>query len=69
MAAVTKEQREKADAAVLRAARRRKTPFTAAELGTTAARLRHLGAVEVGHVQTGKRGRPAVLFQLQSQQS
>lgn len=51
------------DAQILGRLRRRKTPATASDLGTTSARLRTIeGVVEAGRVQTGKAGRPAILF-------
>lgn len=53
---------EPTDAQILSRLRRSKKPRTAADLGTTSARLRALGAVEAGRVSTGKPGRPAVLF-------
>lgn len=54
---------EPTDAQILARLRRSKNPRTAAQLGTTAARLRSLEGVEaVGQVKTGHRGRPAILF-------
>lgn len=53
---------EPSDAQILSRLRRSSKPRTAASLGTTSVRLRKLGAVEVGRVQTGKAGRPAILF-------
>jgi ribosomal protein S11 len=51
------------DKQVLTKLRRRKTPATAAQLGTTAAKLKRMAGVEVvGTAKSGGRGRPALLF-------
>lgn len=54
---------EPSDAQILARLRRAKSGRTAAQLGTTVNRLRALaGVAEGGRVQTGKAGRPAILF-------
>lgn len=58
---------EQTDAQLLARLRRSTQPRTAAELDTTAKRLRSLadqGVVEAGTRRTGRAGRPAVLFTL-----
>jgi MinD superfamily P-loop ATPase len=48
-------------------AKLRRKPKTAADLGVTPSRLRSIeGVVAVGHVETGKRGRPATLWAVQA---
>lgn len=57
------QNNEPSDAKILSRLRRSRGGKTAAQLGTTSARLRKLaGVVEVGKVHTGKAGRPAILF-------
>jgi hypothetical protein len=57
------KQQAKDDAKIIRRLTNRKTPLTAADLGTTSAHLRQLdGVVEAGRVSTGKAGRPAILW-------
>lgn len=59
---------EPTDAQILSRLRRGSKPKTAAQLGTTSARLRALeGVVEVGKASTGKAGRPAILFAAMSE--
>lgn len=51
------------DAQILAKLRRARGGKTAAQLGTTSQRLSALeGVVRIGTVQTGQRGRPAILF-------
>lgn len=55
---------EPTDAQLVSRLKRSSRPRTAAELGTSAARLRRLDGVrEAGRVRTGKAGRPAILFE------
>ena len=63
------KDRAREDAKIVKKGRGRKNPFTAADLGTTSNRLRALGATEVGHTKSGKRGRPAVLFSFPTDQA
>lgn len=61
---------EPSDAKILDRLRRSRGPRTAADLGTTSARLRKLaGVVAVGKVKTGKAGRPSILFTTEDQAS
>lgn len=60
-------ERERENRRILRRLQGRKNPVTAAQLNTTANRLRELGAVAIGTVKTGKAGRPAILFALPSE--
>lgn len=56
------------DAQLVSRLRRTKNGRTAAQLDTTAARLRSIdGVIEVDRVRTGKPGRPAVIFGLAGQ--
>lgn len=56
--AVTDEQ-------IVKALRKARKPQTAAQLGVPAYRLKAMeGVVQSGTVQTGQRGRPALLFTL-----
>ena len=60
------DNKQPSDAQILARLRRSRGGKTAKQLGTTSARLRALdGVVEVGHVSTGKAGRPAILFDVE----
>lgn len=61
--------REREDRKIVSRLRRSQRGRTAADLGTTSARLRSLGAVVVGKIETGKAGRPALLFSLPNEES
>lgn len=63
---MSNQKNEPSDAQIISRLRRSRGGKTAAQLGTTSARLRKLdGVVEVGKVLTGKAGRPAILFDAQ----
>lgn len=59
------EKKNPSDAQIISRLKRRPGGLTASELHTTSQRLRGIeGVVEVGRQQTGKAGRPAIIFAL-----